>query len=188
MIDKKFLENYFSDLAFALRPNKEIILQLLKVKDVIIKAQTKGKKILIFGNGGSSAIASHFSVDLTKNAGVRCVNFNETNLITCFANDYGYENWIKKAIDFYGDKNDVLIVISSSGKSKNMLNAVKAAKNKKFSSIVTLSGHTENNPLKKLGNINLWVDSKAYNFVENIHQIWLLSIVDLIIGKREYKA
>ena len=82
----------------------------------------------------------------------------------------------------------MLILISSSGKSKNMINAVKAGKLKKFDSIITLTGHKQNNPLKKLGNINLWVDSKAYNFVENIHQIWLLSIVDLIIGKKEYKA
>ena len=66
--------------------------------------------------------------------------------------------------------------------------AVEAAKKCKFSDIVTLSGHSEENPLNGIGDINLWVDSKAYNFVENIHQIWLLSLVDLIIGDREYSA
>ena len=69
-----------------------------------------------------------------------------------------------------------------------MLNGVKAARNRNFKSVVTLSGFDEDNPLNKLGDINFWVDSKAYNFVENIHQIWLLAIVDLLIGKREYSA
>ena len=69
-----------------------------------------------------------------------------------------------------------------------MLNGVKAARKGNFSSVVTLSGFTHDNPLNQLGDVNLWVDSKAYNFVENIHQIWLLTIVDLVIGKREYSA
>ncbi|SVE16321.1 uncharacterized protein METZ01_LOCUS469175, partial [marine metagenome] len=71
---------------------------------------------------------------------------------------------------------------------ENMLNGVKAARNSHFHSVVTLSGFAEDNPLNELGDINLWLDSKAYNFVENIHQIWLLMIVDLVIGKREYSA
>ena len=59
---------------------------------------------MIFGNGGSAAISSHFSVDMTKNAGVRCTNYNESDLLTCFSNDFGYERWVEKAINFYGDK------------------------------------------------------------------------------------
>ena len=90
------------------------------------------------------------------------------------------------AIKYYGNKGDVLIVISSSGKSKNMINACIAARKKKFSKIITLTGHLVNNPVKKLGDINLWVNSKAYNYIENIHQFWLLSLVDLIIGKKNY--
>ena len=141
---------------------------------------------MIFGNGGSAAIASHVSVDLTKNAKIRCVNYNEADLITCFSNDYGYEKWIEKSIEFYGDNQDVLILISSSGRSKNMINACKAAKEKKISKVITFTGHEKNNPLSLLGDINFWGESKAYNFVENTHQIWLLTICDLIIGKREY--
>ena len=151
-------------------------------------AHKNGKKIMIFGNGGSAAIASHVSVDLTKNAKIRSLNFNEADLITCFSNDFGYERWIEKAIDFYSEKEDSLILISSSGKSENMLNACKAARNKKISKIITLTGHEKNNPLSKEGDINLWIDSKAYNFIENTHQVWLLAICDLIIGKREYLA
>ena len=73
-------------------------------------------------------MASHFSVDLTKTAKIRCVNFNESDLITCFANDYGYKEWVRKAVEFYGDQGDVLVLISSSGCSLNMINAATKAK------------------------------------------------------------
>ncbi len=82
---------------------------------------------MIFGNGGSAAIANHFSVDLTKVSKIRCVNFNESSLITCFSNDFGYENWVKKVLEFHGNSKDMIILISSSGESKNMINACKFA-------------------------------------------------------------
>ena len=107
-------------------------------------------------------------------------------MITCFSNDYGYEKWVEKAIEFYAENNDAIILISSSGKSQNMINACNAAKNKKISKVITFTGHEKNNPLSKLGDLNLWIDSKAYNFIENTHQLWLLTVCDLIIGKREY--
>ena len=185
---KEFLTSYLDDFSDLVKPDEKIIDQLGKAAVLLKDLHSQKKKVLIFGNGGSAAISSHFSVDLTKNAGLRCVNFNEADLITCFANDYGFERWVEKAVDFYGDEGDLLIVISSSGSSKNMLNGVKAARKGKFKGIVTLSGFAEDNPLCQLGDINLWINSRAYNFVENIHQIWLLAIVDLIIGNREYSA
>jgi len=188
MSDYQFIKSYLEDFSELLKPNEELIEKLIRVRNSLLEVRKNDKKVLIFGNGGSAAIASHFSVDLTKNARLRCFNFNEADLITCFANDYGFEHWVAKAIDFYGDEGDLLIVISSSGRSQNMLNGVKAARNGNFNSVVTLSGFSEDNPLNQLGDINLWLDSKAYNFVENIHQIWLLIIVDLLIGKREYST
>ena len=188
MDSKKFLASYLEDFSGLVKPNEETVEKLAKVADLLKDVHNAGKKTLIFGNGGSAAMASHFSVDLTKNAGLRCVNFNEADLITCFANDYGFERWVEKAVEFYSDEGDLLIVISSSGSSKNMLNGVKAARNGNFQAVVTLSGFAEDNPLCQLGDINLWIDSRAYNFVENIHQVWLLAIVDLIIGSREYSA
>ena len=187
-MDEKFLKDYFKDFREQVNPDSGTLDKLLSLKDEMIKVHSKGLKTLIFGNGGSAAMASHFSVDLTKNAGVRCLNFNEADLITCFSNDYGFEKWIEKTIEFYGDKGDLLILISSSGKSLNMINAANAAKKFKFSKVVTFTGFQENNPLKTLGDINIWVNSRAYNFVENIHQVWLLSLVDLIIGDKEYSA
>ena len=185
---KAFLTSYLNDFSNLVKPDKDIVHKLVEVTDLLKDVHADGKKALIFGNGGSAAISSHFSVDLTKNAGLRCINCNEADLITCFANDYGFERWIEKAVDFYGDEGDLLIVISSSGSSENMLNGVKAARKGKFKGIVTLSGFAEDNPLRQLGDINLWINSRAYNFVENTHQVWLLAIVDLIIGNREYSA
>ena len=186
MSDKDFVNNYLKDFSSLLKPNEDIVNKIINAKDILVSVKKNNKKIMIFGNGGSAAIASHVSVDLTKNANIRSVNFNEADLITCFANDYGYERWVEKAIDFYADNEDVVILISSSGKSQNMINACKAARSNKVSKIITFTGHNKDNPLSKLGDINFWIDSKAYNFVENTHQVWLLTIVDLIIGKREY--
>jgi D-sedoheptulose 7-phosphate isomerase len=112
---------------------------------------------------------------------VRCVTFNEPNLLTCFGNDFGYEYWVEKAIQYYGDKDDVLIAVSSSGQSENILNGCHAARKKGFDSIITLSGFNPDNPLRKLGDVNLWIHSENYNIIENVHQIWLLAVVELII-------
>ena len=101
-------------------------------------------------------------------------------------NDYGYEYWVEKAVKFFGNEGDVFIGISSSGSSENILNGCLAAREKNFSKVITLSGMKAKNPLRQLGDINLWVNSMAYNHIENIHQIRLLAVVDLIIGKAEY--
>ena len=187
-IEKKFLHKYFKDFQNILNfeTNKNIN-KILKVKDLIVKTNKSKKKVIIFGNGGSASIGSHFSVDLTKNAGMRCTNLNEPNLITCFANDFGYSKWVEKSIEFYADKGDLIILISVSGKSQNIINACKISKKKKMK-LVTITGHKVNNYLRKHSTVNLHVDSKAYNYVENVFQVWLLSIVDFIIGKSEYKA
>ena len=180
MTDTTFLQNYLRDISLNIIPNKNILEKIIKIKNILLDTKKRNKKVLIFGNGGSAAISSHVSVDLTKNTKIKVFNFNEADLLTCFSNDYGYEKWIEKTIEFYGEQGDVVILISSSGKSKNMLNACKAAKRKKVKKIITLTGNKKNNPLSKLGDVNLWVDSNIYNHIENTHQVWLLSICDLI--------
>jgi D-sedoheptulose 7-phosphate isomerase len=187
-VSELFLKQYIKDYSDLILPETGLINTLMQVKDALVKTSENGKKVIIVGNGGSAAMASHISVDLTKNAGIRSINFNEPDLITCFANDYGYEHWLEKAVEFYGDKGDVFIGISSSGSSENILNGCRAAREKKFSKVITFSGMNFENPLRKLGDINLWVNSKAYNHIENIHQFWLLAIVDVIIGKTVYSS
>ena len=178
--NNQFYNKYFKQYIDHLAQSENVFQKLNQIKKILINVKKNKSKILIFGNGGSAAIASHFSVDLTKNTKIRCANFNEADLLTCFSNDYGYEKWVAKAIEFYADSRDVVIFISSSGKSKNMLNGVLSAKKKKISKIITFTGGARNNPLSKKGHINLWVNSKVYNYIENIHQFWLLSICDSI--------
>ena len=162
----------------------EMIIQASELLNTIKK---RGKKVLFFGNGASAAIASHAALDFTKQAKIRSLSFNDAALLTAFSNDYGYEHWIEHAIDFYGDKGDVGVFISSSGRSKNIINGTKKAREKGVY-IITFSGFEEDNPLKITGDINFWIKSRAYNVIENIHQIWLMGICDLIIGKVEYSV
>jgi D-sedoheptulose 7-phosphate isomerase len=178
---KNFFSEYFALISDGV---SEVSLDLLKNSaELICSAHAKGGKVIFVGNGGSAAMASHLSVDLTKAAGIRGVNFNEADLLTCFANDFGYENWVARALEAYADKNDVVVMISSSGISLYILNGVALA-HKMGLPTITLSWFKRDNPLSKLGEINLWCDSDAYNVVEMVHHIWLLSIVDFIIYKR----
>ena len=92
-----------------------------------------------------------------------------------------------KAIEIYGDQGDQVILISSSGNSANVVNAAKTSKKKGYK-VITFTGFNENNPLKSSGDLNFWVDSRAYNIVEMVHHIWLLAVCDSVIGKAEYSA
>ena len=179
---KQYLENYKELLI-----QDEILKKLVDLKRLLKECQGRGNKAIFAGNGGSAAIASHCAVDFTKNAQVRCVNFNEADLITCFANDYGYQRWLQKALEFYADPGDLIILISSSGRSLNMLEAGRYAVAKGLP-LVTLTGFSPENPLQSMGGLNFWVDSRSYNVVEMTHHIWLLAACDLIIGKAEYPA
>ena len=154
--------------------------QLEQAASMVWAAHKAEKKVIIAGNGGSAAMASHVAVDFTKAACIRAINFNEADLITCFANDYGYENWVAKALEAYADKGDLVILISSSGKSQNILNAAKKATEIGLS-VITVSGFLTDNPLRKLGDLNLWVDSTKYNIVEMTHHVWLVAIIDYLI-------
>ena len=129
-------------------------------------------------------MASHVTVDFTKAVGMRAINFNEADLLTCFANDYGYEHWVAKALEFYADEGDLVILISSSGQSPNMLNGAKQSREMGLP-ILTLSGFRSDNPLRTMGDVNLWVDSTAYNIVEMTHHVWLLAIIDYLIEQKQ---
>lgn len=179
MNNKKKLINYIKDFTDNIKDGNLYINDFNRFIE-ILKKYKKKNHVHIFGNGGSASIASHFSMDLTNNSNIKCFNYNDASLITCYSNDFGYENWISRVINKYVKKGDLLILISSSGKSKNMLNAIKIAKLKKIYKVVTFTGFEKNNPLKIRGDLNFWVDSRKYNFIENIHQFWLLMIVDIL--------
>ena len=178
---KKKINNYLFDY-------NSILLDCLSQFDIdsythLIRVLSQYKnsnfKVYIIGHGGSAAIASHVSVDLTKTCKISTTNFNEADLITCFSNDYGYEKWVEMAIKNYVSKRDLVILISSSGESKNLINAARYCKKNKIK-LVTLTGFKTKNSLSKLGNINLYVNSKSYNIVELTHLTWLLQAIDYL--------
>lgn len=177
MTKKNFYKNYFEAFKKKISFSDENLKKIEKVEQLVFKVKRNRKKILIFGNGGSAAIASHFSIDCNNKLKIPCLNFNEASILTCFSNDYGYENWVKKALEQFSEKGDLVILISSSGESKNMVFGSKFTRAKGISTI-TLTGFNQKNSLKKLGNINIWINSNIYNFIENSHQLLLLSITD----------
>lgn len=182
----KWLKDYFElyrETIFSTQVNAKLIL----LKELFQKTKASGKKVIFIGNGGSAAMASHCAVDFTKNAGIRCINFNEADLITCFANDFGYNDVFAKTIEHYADPGDVVVLISSSGRSPNILAAADYARSRGYT-LVTFSGFSTDNPLYAKGDIRFCVPSRAYNIIEMTHHIWLLAVCDLIIGKAEYPA
>ena len=151
----------------------------------ILATAKRRNKIMIIGNGGSASIASHMAIDLLKNAKVPAIAFNDPSFLTCLANDLGYEAVFEKPLEMLAKKGDILFAISSSGRSGNILNAVKMAKKKKVV-VVTLSGFSRNNPLKKMGDINFYVPSSSYGFVELTHSVICHWISDSAMGKKPH--
>jgi len=180
------LENHFSEYRRHLSaPGISPLLEDFATR--IRQTREQGGKILLAGNGASASISSHLAVDFSSQAGVRAMAFNDANLITAFANDCGYENWIVKALKIYADPKDLLILISSSGRSANVVLGAQYAK-KIGIPVVSLTGFDKDNPLGTLADLNFWVDSRSYNIVECVHMIWLTSACDLLIGRSDYSV
>jgi|SRR3989339_783524 len=143
----------------------------------MIKELSERKGTLWFiGNGGSSSIAGHQSADFVRN-GFKAMSPMDYSLITCMANDYGYEQVFSQPLNVLMEKTDLLIAISSSGQSKNILNATKVAA-KKGCKIITMSGFKPDNPLRKAGNANFYVSSNSYRTVESAHLFFCNCILD----------
>ncbi|MEM7164850.1 MAG: SIS domain-containing protein [Planctomycetota bacterium] len=136
----------------------------------LLAARDAGHKAMVIGNGGSAAIASHLQNDLGKTVELRALVFNEPATLTARSNDDGYERAFEAQLCQWADPGDVLIAISSSGASENILRAVRAARARSLS-IITMSGFAADNPLRQLGNVNFYVPIDHYGHVELAHQI-----------------
>ena len=182
--DKKFLNDYWKryQKLFIESRNDESIICL---RDSIKSTKLANGRLLFFGNGASASLCSHAATDFTKQAKIPSIAFNDHNLITALSNDYGYEFWVSKAIELYSANNDMLIFISVSGESKNLINGIDFA-NKNNLKTASLTGSKENNKLRSKSDTSLWVNSKAYNIVESIHTIWITLIIDMFVGHPEY--
>lgn len=146
-----------------------------------IRTHAQGNKLMFIGNGGSAAIASHMATDFTKNGNLRTVAFNDGSMLTCLGNDLGYENVFAKQIEMHARQGDFLVAISSSGRSANILKGVAAAR-AMGCAVLTLSGFQADNPLRRQGDINMWVNSGEYGFVEIAHLALCHAVLDMAMG------
>ena len=148
----------------------------------LIQSQSaRGKKIIFIGNGGSSSIASHQATDFLKNGGIKAIAFTDPSLLTCVSNDLGYPRVFEVPIKMLAEGEDVLVAISSSGRSENILRGVEAARGKGCE-VITMSGFTSDNPLRKTGRLNFYVPSDSYGYVEISHLTLCHCILDMMMG------
>lgn len=147
------------------------------------RTHAAGNKLIFVGNGGSAAISSHMATDYSKNGDVRAMALNDASMLSCLGNDLGYERVFAKQIELYARADDLVIAISSSGRSANILNGVKAARAAKCA-VVTFSGFASDNPLRCLGDLNFYINSDRYGFVEIGHLTICHAILDFICGLR----
>ena len=144
-------------------------------------AKRTNSSIFFIGNGASAAMASHMSADATKNGGLKAMSFNNECLLTAISNDIAYEDVFRLQLERYAQEGDLLITISSSGNSANIIKAIQSAKNKKLR-VLTLSGMNENNQSRTVGDLNFFVPHNYYGIVESAHQAilhcWLDKYMD----------
>lgn len=150
--------------------------------DWVEKVKKKRGKVIFVGNGGSAAIASHQAVDLWKNGGIRAVAFNDAALLTCVSNDYSYPEVFEKPVAMFADPADVLIAISSSGRSANILKAVEKARSIGCR-VVTMSGFKPDNPLRMKGHLNFYIPSESYGMVEIAHLTLCHCVTDYFVAR-----
>ena len=157
-----------------------------RIIELMRNGSKKGNKIIFVGNGGSAAISSHMAIDYSKNGRLPAVSFNDGAALTCIGNDLGYENVFSEQIKLHAKQDDLLIAISSSGASQNILNALTQAR-AVGCNIITMSGFSEENPLRQLGDINWYVPSSEYGFVEITHLTLCHAILDNLMGWDTHK-
>lgn len=150
---------------------------------IFLEAREQGKSLYFIGNGGSAGIAVHMAADFQKTGDFRTRTFYDPSLITCMANDYGFEHVFSMPLELYAQPGDVLVAISSSGNSMNIVNAAETAK-KCHCKVVTLTGFSADNKLNSIGDLNIHVPSFAYGIVESIHNLMLQQVMDEIKAGR----
>jgi len=162
--------------------NTDIAYLTNEMVSLLSEIKENGNKLMWIGNGGSAAIASHGAIDYWRTGEIKSVCFNDGSLLSCIGNDFGYAAVFQKSIEMFAEPGDLLVAISSSGQSENIINGVKAARNKGCK-VISLSGFLQENPLRMLGDFNFYVPSSHYGHVELAHGILCHSFLDLYMAK-----
>jgi D-sedoheptulose 7-phosphate isomerase len=144
-----------------------------------LKVRDEGRTIYFVGNGASASMASHFSADMAKNGKVHTQVFTDPALVTALGNDLGYENVFAEPLRRRGREGDMLVAISSSGRSPNILAAAEVARAQGLT-LVTLTGMDADNPLRASGDLNLYVPAATYGNAETSHAVVLHHWMDAV--------
>lgn len=150
---------------------------------LVTDAKAQERRVFFVGNGGSAGIASHMTTDWMKNGGFAALCLNDGSQLTCLGNDLGFDQIFAKPLQMHARPGDLLIAISSSGNSPNILNAVEAARQRQ-ASVITLSGFKPDNKLRRIGDVNFYVPKEHYGFVEISHLAICHALLDLTMGWR----
>ncbi len=150
--------------------------------DAFSEKKKNGSRVFFIGNGGSAAIASHMTADFMKNGGMNTCSLYDNAVTTCMGNDYGYQDVFSRPLEFLASEGDLIVAISSSGKSENIIKAIEAAKKNK-ANVFTFTGFSRDNPARKMGDISVYVPCDKYGIVESIHNLILQEIVDIIMDR-----
>lgn len=180
-VRSKTFDDIISNTIFTNQRGQQLDIEVayLELINLLSKHRDSNAIVYLIGNGGSAAVVNHILTDFVNVCKFRATTLHDPALITCMSNDYGYEHAFEEALKTVFRKEDVLIAISSSGKSANICNAVKTAKNL-GGTVITLSGFKSDNPLRTLGDYNFWLDSGDYGFVEIGHLFLLHNLADRI--------
>ena len=147
-------------------------------KQVAEECRRDRRAIYLIGNGASASMASHFAADLAKNAHLHTEVFSDLSLITAIGHDMGYEHVFSEPLSRRAQAGDMLIAISSSGRSPNVMAAVRVARDHGLT-VVTLSGMKEDNPLRAAGDLNFYVPARTYGYAETCHSSILHHWMDM---------
>ena len=179
---KQYFSNY-EKLIF----DENIYQKLTEFADSLHLMRDSGSRLILAGNGASCAISSHAALDFTKQGKLEALTFTDSALVSAYSNDFGFENALVEMFNSYRKDGDVIILISTSGNSTNVVNLARRARQLGHT-VVSFTGKSASNELKKNSDTAFWVNSHAYNIVENTHMIWLGYLIDSLVGKEVYEV
>jgi D-sedoheptulose 7-phosphate isomerase len=177
--DKIFLRTRNEE---ALKVGSQLDYELaLQFAEDVFKLRGTSNKVFFIGNGASNTIANHAALDYMSQTGIQTVCVNDAAILTAFSNDFGYDQVFSRYLKINYKPGDILVAVSSSGNSPNVLNAVNYMNNV-GGTVYGFSGFSRVNKLAVLSKKNsFWANSKKYNVVESVHNLWLAMICDLLI-------
>lgn len=183
---KNFFEyssNFFELFSEIIISKKKTSIDINQGFEEILKTlkniKRSGNKIILIGNGASATMADHYAIDLSKNLNFKTISFNQSASLTAIGNDISFDKVFSHPLILYGEKNDLLLAISSSGNSKNIIEAIKVA-NRKNMKVLTLSGMKHSNKIRTIGTYNIYYPAKTYGLVESAHALILHYLIDML--------